>query len=493
MLAPEADSEPETLRAEPVGRGRRSTFRTSSRTSRRSWRGALLRAPRRGGADARAGVRSGLEAQDRPPERGRQRHVPRPLPRDRVARRPAGEASPDGGAEPRNRRRDELQAAHAEDARVLPRRPAQLRRRRHAEPARVRPGLLRQERRRRRRRQADRPPLQVAGLPARGVPRTSRRRFARRLRRPIPTRCRRARRSSTSRCRTKRWISASTRTTPACRPRRLRTRWGCPPRTSSASSATSSRSDGRPATSILAAQLVEPVDELIRRPGVSSPREQRDVSEHALRDVSPHRLRNPPRCPKLLERCQLLGGEHDRGGGRRSPEGAPRSPVPGIATQRRRAVEEPGERDLSRRRVVGGCDPPRIALFPRFASAPFRSGNHETKAMPAPSQTRSKLLVLAFGEVVAILDSGDRDDSARPFELRPRSMFETPMCSIFPSAAKLGQGADRLLERHGRIWDVEVVQRDRLAAAAAAGWPRKLLAGAQVGRRPPLERARPRR
>ena len=54
----------------------------------------------------------------------------------------------------------------AQDARVLPRRPAELRRRRHAQPARVRPGLLREARRRRGRRQADRASVQDAGLRA---------------------------------------------------------------------------------------------------------------------------------------------------------------------------------------------------------------------------------------------------------------------------------------------------------------------------------------
>ena len=65
---------------------------------------------------------------------------------------------------PADRRGDQLQAAHAQDDGVLPRRPAELRGGRHAQPARVRPGLLRQERRRRGRRQADRAPVQDAGL-----------------------------------------------------------------------------------------------------------------------------------------------------------------------------------------------------------------------------------------------------------------------------------------------------------------------------------------
>ena len=61
----------------------------------------------------------------------------------------------------------------AQDDRVLPRRSPELRGRRHAEPARVRPGLLREAGRRRGRREADRAPLQDAGLRARrhlGVP-----------------------------------------------------------------------------------------------------------------------------------------------------------------------------------------------------------------------------------------------------------------------------------------------------------------------------------
>ena len=70
----------------------------------------------------------------------------------------------------RDRRRDQLQAARAQDARVLPRRPAQLCRLGDAEPSGVRPGFLREARRRVGGREADRPPLQVAGVRAGGVP-----------------------------------------------------------------------------------------------------------------------------------------------------------------------------------------------------------------------------------------------------------------------------------------------------------------------------------
>ena len=89
----------------------------------------------------------------------------------------------------------------AQDARVLPRGPAQLRRRGHAEPAGVRPGLLREAGRRLRGREADRPPLQVAGLPARRAPGRPRGDPVPSRPPPTPTPCRNHRRSSTSRCR----------------------------------------------------------------------------------------------------------------------------------------------------------------------------------------------------------------------------------------------------------------------------------------------------
>ena len=77
------------------------------------------------------------------------------------------EARPaDARSVPQHRGRHELQAAQPQDARVLPRRSSELRRRRHAQPARIRPGVLREAGRRRRRPETDRPPLQDAGLRA---------------------------------------------------------------------------------------------------------------------------------------------------------------------------------------------------------------------------------------------------------------------------------------------------------------------------------------
>ena len=82
------------------------------------------------------------------------------------ARRRASPWTPTSGSSP-----PPTSSSAPQDARILPRRPAQLRRRRHAQPPGVRPGLLRQARRRRRRHQADRPPLQDPGLRAGAVPR----------------------------------------------------------------------------------------------------------------------------------------------------------------------------------------------------------------------------------------------------------------------------------------------------------------------------------
>ena len=210
----------------------------------------LLSAAGRGDPDGLPGVRSRLEVQARPPVAPRGRSAER-HPAHR--RRPGGDAEHGAHAAdglPPARRGDELQAAHAQDDRVLPRRPAQLRRRGHAQPARVRPGLLREAGRRRRRLQADRPPLQDAGLRAR------RRTSACRERDPRAAAddrhllaCRRRRRSSTSRLpyAADGPLPVGARTT-ASRRRRSAARSASPRSRSSASTATSRRSGGRAGT-----------------------------------------------------------------------------------------------------------------------------------------------------------------------------------------------------------------------------------------------------
>ena len=130
---------------------------------------------------------------------------------------------------PHGRRCHELQAANAEDDRVLPRRPAELRRRRNAEPARVRPGLLREAGRRSGRRQADRAPLQDAGLPAGGPPRRARAHpLAAADDGHLPARADAGGVLLLARLRP-RWTSASTRTTTGSRPKRSRGAVGLSP------------------------------------------------------------------------------------------------------------------------------------------------------------------------------------------------------------------------------------------------------------------------
>ncbi len=86
---------------------------------------------------------------------------------------------------------------------VLPRRPAELRRRGNAQPTRVRPGILREAGRRRGRSQADRAPLQDRRCTRSPSTSGSPRRSGADRRPPTRSRCRRRRRSSTSLCPTR--------------------------------------------------------------------------------------------------------------------------------------------------------------------------------------------------------------------------------------------------------------------------------------------------
>ena len=201
---------------------------------------------------------------------------------------------------PAARRRDQLQAARAQDDRVLPRRSPELRRRRHAEPPRVRPGLLRQAGRRRRRLQADRAPLQDAGL--RSSPRTSasRRRSAAGRRRPTRSRCRRRRRSSTSRCPTTAWTCASTRTNHGVAAAEVgAASSGSRPSRSSASTGTSKRSAARRATCTRAAARRAGRRGLTRAcaasPASSHLRDGAPAAERATRSLRMAGALTPPR------------------------------------------------------------------------------------------------------------------------------------------------------------------------------------------------------
>ena len=152
-------------------------------------------------------------------------------------------------------------------------------------------------------------------------------------------------------------------------------------------------------------------------------------------------------------------------------------------------MQEPGERDLSRSRVVGGGDAP-DRVVPALRKRPLQEREPGDEGDPGLLARAQQVLVLAVGEVVAILDSCDRDDSARLFELREIDVRDSDMLDL-ALRLQLGQGADRLLERHVGIWDVEVVERDRLQPqppqAGLASSPKMLRSA--VG--PPLERPVP--
>ena len=133
-------------------RARRASGRPASscRTSRPTLEAIGCYAQRDEAVRARLpGLRRRLEVQDRDHRRPRRAHT---MPSISSCSGPAStadrDAPPRGARVSSDRRRHQLQAAHPQDDRVLPRRSAQLRRDRHAEPARVRPGLLREERRR---------------------------------------------------------------------------------------------------------------------------------------------------------------------------------------------------------------------------------------------------------------------------------------------------------------------------------------------------------
>ena len=217
LMLPERDSSGIQHRARPAARRASRHHVRGVRHRAGARRHRLLPLARRGHPPRVPGIRRRLEEQDRD-QRAASKAASTTSSwwcRRRPARLKTG--APAAAGIPADRRRDQLQAAHPQDGRVLPRRPAQLRGHRHAEPARVRPGLLREERRRQRRREADRAPVQDAGVRARAPPEAARRRSAPPCRPPTPTAWRRARTSSISRCRTRRWISRCGRSTTATR------------------------------------------------------------------------------------------------------------------------------------------------------------------------------------------------------------------------------------------------------------------------------------
>ena len=75
------------------------------------------------------------------------------------------------------------------------------------------------------------------------------------------------------------------------------------------------------------------------------------------------------------------------------------------------------------------------------------------------------LVVLALGEAVVVLDGGDRENGASPFDLRDADVGDADVSDL-ARVLRLLDGAQALLERRLGIDSVEVVEGDRVGPQA---------------------------
>ncbi len=108
----------------------------------------------------------------------------------------------------------------------------------------------------------------------------------------------------------------------------------------------------------------------------------------------------------------------------------PSEAVPGIGSEHRRALEEPGERHLSRRRAVSRCHGRESALLP--CRKPFASGAHGDEGNAELRQRSTTALRAALGKAVAVLD-GDDGAAFRARSSSSSSTLQTPTSRILPS------------------------------------------------------------
>src|SRR5215216_2241630 len=124
------------------------------------------------------------------------------------------------------------------------------------------------------------------------------------------------------------------------------------------------------------------------------------------------------------------------------------------------APEEPCERDLRGGRTVLPGD-----LLERPASvAPEREEGHEHQ--PLAGAVVHHLVVLAFGEVVAVLHGDDRHDLPSPLDLLDPDLGDADMPDR-PLVPKLLDRGQALLERGLGVDPVQVVELDHARAQAA--------------------------
>ena len=180
------------------------------------------------------------------------------------------------------------------------------------------------------------------------------------------------------------------------------------------------------------------------------------------------------------QRLELLVGELDRRGGEVVLEvrDARRA---GDRQHHRRAGEQPGERELRRRRVESRsrC---RSSGPPGPASSPVASGNHGMKPMPFASAVVEQRLRRAVGEVVAVLHRHDRSRSrCASTSSSTRHLGQADVADL-ALVLQRGQLADLVLERHLRVDAVELQEVDALDAEVAEAEVRPAGGGTRAGR-----------
>jgi hypothetical protein len=159
---------------------------------------------------------------------------------------------------------------------------------------------------------------------------------------------------------------------------------------------------------------------------------------------------------------------HPRRGAARRPRRSPRGDGSRSSRgreNRRRARQQPSQRDLRRRGAVPACH---LGERPAAARERRAPGQRVRRERP-PRQERGGLrraavdqrlgVGVAAGDAVAVLHRGDRHQGARLVELHRRDVAQTDVAGL-ALAAELGERADRVGERHLRVGPVQLVEVD---------------------------------